>query len=209
MQHSMSLFACAILLMGCQTTGTSGVKTGAVSNAMPVVEQRPVAVGDTFVYRMADGTDLTSKVTAVTADRITSERSDGCSWESIRNAFAPNPSWKNCNGSSGSQTAQRQGGSMFPLNLNSVETWDFSGNNNNGNSWESTRNCRVMGEVSITVPAGTFDTYHVRCEDKWWTRDSYIRADGRSVRWSRTRKIGSADQNRSGDLVSYVPGAST
>ena len=70
------------------------------------------------------------------------------------------------------------------------------------------RVCKVEGEVSVSVPIGTFDTYHVRCEDRWWVREWFVRADGVPVQIARTRKNGPTDRNRLRKLVSYTPGDS-
>lgn len=198
-----SALATAIVLGACQTTPP--IQTAPAANPIPPVEARRAVVGDQFVYLTQSGTQTTTTTVAASANRASYKQDNGCSYSHIITGFGPNPEWSNCGGSSGNQTSKRTGGSIFPLAVGSSESWDYSGTNSKGNNWESTRNCTVPGAVSVTVPAGTFDTYHVRCEDKWWVRESYINADGIAVRWSRTIKSGSGDRNRSGELVSFTP----
>lgn len=192
------------LLAGCQTTGSS-VKSTPSSAELPPLETRRAVLGDTYVWINKNGEERTGMITAVDAQYSSGESSNGCKWRSKRNAFAPGAEWTNCSGSTGTQTSQRLGGSIFPMTVGSTESWDYSGTNNKGDSWESTRNCEVVGIAEVTVPAGTFDTYHVRCADKWWVREWFVRSDGISVQGSNTRKVGSADRNTSWQLVSYTP----
>ena len=186
----------------------ANVKTSPVSAPMPPVEHRRAVVGDAYVLERKDGSRFTVTIKNATADRVELETSSGCKATVRRDAFAPDLAWDNCSGSSGTQTSKRIGGSIFPLTLGSTETWEYSGTNTRGNSWESTRVCKVEGEVSVTVPAGTFDTYHVRCEDRWWVREWFVRADGVPVQIVRTRKNGPTDRNRLRKLVGFTPGDS-
>ena len=204
LRTSVSVSIGAILLAGCQTTGSSLQSTPSQAK-LPPLEQRRAVLGDTYSWLNKNGEQRTGKIVAVDANFVSGESSNGCKWKSKRDAFAPGVEWSNCGGSSGTQTSQRRGGSIFPMTVGSKETWDYSGTNTNGDSWESTRNCETVAIAEVTVPAGTFDTYHVRCEDKWWVREWFVRSDGISVQGSRTRKVGSADRNTSWQLVGYTP----
>ena len=205
----VSFALAASILAGCQTTGSSTAAVTPASVELPPVNARIPSVGDSAVWLMQDGNQLGSKVVSVNGNSVYVEREDGCSWSNIVGAFEPTGEWKNCESGSGSQTSKLTTGSIYPLQVGNKESWDFSGTNTSGDSWSSTRNCEVVGTASVTVPAGTFDTYRVVCEDKWWVRESYITAEGYSVKWSRTRKVGASDRNRSGELVSRSLAASS
>jgi len=196
--------AALLAVLGACTQGAN-LATAPAAAPLPEITERRAVMGDVYVWERTNGIRSETTITSVTAELITASISDGCTFVSKRNAFAPNPEWNNCGDSSGTQTSKRLGDSIFPLALGSTESWEYSGNNNQGNSWESTRNCKVAGAVSVTVPAGTFDTYHVRCEDRWWVREWFVRADGVTVQWARTRKTGSPDRNRVNKLVSLTP----
>ncbi|MEM9061025.1 MAG: hypothetical protein AAGD13_11245 [Pseudomonadota bacterium] len=165
--------------------------------------------GEQYVFLDKKGRERIGSITSVTDKFVegASKRADQdlfCEWKIKRNTFAPTSEWKNCGGSSGTQTSKRLGDSIFPLQVGSTESWEYSGTNSNGDSWSSTRNCEVLGTASLTVPAGTFDTYQVRCDDRWWIRDWFVRADGVTVVSTRTRKAGSQDRNTKRELVSYT-----
>ena len=184
----------------------ANIATQPTSAPMPPVEHRRAVVGDAYVLERKDGSRFTVTIKSVSTETVDLETSSGCKATLRRDAFAPDLAWTNCSGSSGTQTSKRVGASIFPLTLESTEAWDYSGTNTRGNSWASRRNCSVVGEVSVTVPAGTFDTYRVRCEDRWWVREWFVRADGVPVQIARTRKNGSDDRNRLRKLISYTPG---
>lgn len=205
-----SLTAIALLSLSvsaCNTT--SSVQTSVASAPIAPVEVRRAVVGDTFVYISQTGKERVTTIetvgeTIVTGNTIQAGADLACTWKYKRNTFAPDAEWNNC-GNSGTQTSKRLGGSIFPITVGSNESWEYSGTNNKGASWSSTRNCEAVGTVSITVPAGTFDTYHVKCEDRVWLREWFIRADGVTVQANRTRKTGAQDRNTSRKLVSFKP----
>lgn len=199
----LAIFA-TLLLSACQTTGSSLESKPSTAEMPPVAERRAV-MGDQWTWLNEKDEELSGNYTSIDADFAAGENSIGCSWKAKRNAFAPGVEWKNCRGSTGTQTSKRVGDSIFPLAVGKTETWEYSGTNNKGDSWESTRNCKVVGIANVTVPMGNYDTYHVRCEDKWWVREWFVRADGVSVQGSSTRKAGSADRNSSWRLISFTP----
>ena len=204
----LALAAAGLLAILAACMPGADIATSPVSAPMPPVEHRRAVVGDAYLLERKDGSRFTVTIKSVAADRVELETSSGCKATLRRDAFAPDLAWDNCSGSSGTQTSKRIGGSIFPLTLESTEAWEYSGSNTRGNSWESTRTCKVVGEVRVTVPAGTFDTYHVRCEDRWWVREWFVRADGVPVQIARTRKNGPVDRNRLRKLVSFTPGVS-
>lgn len=198
----------ALAAAACQTTGNT-VQTASASAEMPPVSSWRANIGDVLEYQNIKGNNFTSEYTSVTDNRVTGKTSGGCEFVFFKDNAAPGPEWKNCSGSSGTQTSKLKSGGLFPLAVGNRESWEYSGTNTKGNSWSSVRNCEVADTASVTVPAGTFDTYHVICEDKWWKREWFVNADGVSVISKRTRKAGAQDDNRFNQLVSFTPGAST
>lgn len=200
---AVTMVVVPVLLCGCEQDANVSSSPAAVS--MATLDSRRSVVGDRYVFERRDGSKTSSVVTGVTADFVTLEIDNGCIYTAKKNTFAPYAEWKNCGGSSGAQDSTRNGNSIFPMTIGSSESWNFIGTDNQGDGWENTRVCEVVGAVNMTVPAGSFDTYHVRCEDKWWVQEWFMNADGVAVQWARTTKAGSSDKNRSAKMVSFDP----
>ena len=62
---------------------------------------------------------------------------------------------------------------MFPLKVGNTESWDYEGGTGS-RTWSGTRHCEVKEAVRITVPAGSFDTWHVNCTERWWRNQFYF-----------------------------------
>ena len=173
---------------------------------MPSVDARRGDPGDRYVFLRQDGEEQSFEVISNEDGRIVTRTDDGCVWSRPVSAFGPNPDWKNCGGSSGQVTsAERLGGSIFPLAVGNTERWDYAVKSDTGAEWKGRRDCKVDAEVQITVPAGTFDTYHVRCEDKHWHWEWFVDGSGMTVQFAKTVKVGHDGANGFGQLVSYVP----
>lgn len=196
--------AAILLAVSAYQTGAK-LPTSPVTAAMPPVAERRGEVGDVFVWAGTSGTESSVRVVAQTATEITLQSEDGCIRRARRDGFAPFIEWRGCGGNSGRQTSERVSGGILPLTEGRTETWKFSGTNSDGDSWEGTQTCTVMGAVAATVPAGTFDTYHVRCENKWLVYEWFIRADGVTVQWARTAKTGSVGEDRVVRLARFIP----
>lgn len=198
----------AFLLMGCSTRPIP--ELAPASSVIPPIEVSRAVVGDEFHFINRDGRKGIAKTVAVTGTHVTTHTTSKgsktpCVWKVKRNALAPWVEWKNC-GSSGSNTSKRIGSSAFPLAVGSTESWDYSGTSNTGSNWSSTRDCAVETAVKVNVPAGSFDALHIVCEDKWWVRESFVRADGVLLQFLRTRKSGPQDDNMFQRLEKFVPG---
>ena len=199
-------FFAVVSLSACQTTSSNLESTPSSAELPPLEASRAVA-GDRWTAVDGKGAQNSGTVLTVDAQYISRESSDGCKWKLKINSFAPDVAWTDCNGSSGTQTSKRTGDSIFPLQVGKTESWEVSGTDTNGASWKSTRNCKVIGIANVTVPAGNFDTYHVRCEDRFRVREWFLRSDGVTVQFSSIRKTGAADRNFSWKLVSFTPAA--
>lgn len=146
------------------------VKTAPSSAELPPAEAQRFDVGDSWTY-VVNGKPETSRITAVDGDLYSGvNEANGCEYQFIHAAYAPGPSWKNCSGSSGTQQITRTG-SIFPMTVGATESWKVSGRNTKGDTWDTTRFCEVKGTARVTVPAGSFDTYYVMCQDDWRVRE--------------------------------------
>lgn len=177
----------------------------ALSELAPMVERLPV-VGDTIVWDR-NGTQVTRVVTSFDGKMQTIESSDGCAYTS-GTGYAPSVSWSNCDPwSDGTQTVEPSG-EIFPLAVGNTMSFKASGKNVDGDTWDTVRECSVKGTVNITVPAGTFDTYHVSCVDEWNVRDFYVAPElGQTVLYRQLRK--SRNETILQKLISFEPGTNT
>lgn len=191
---SMIQCAGAVLLLALAACQTTQVETAPVSQTMEPMEYRQLVEGEVFQWQQADGDIRETEVLAVSDGMATLRDSDGCTWTQRTGGFPPSTEWSNCQDSSGSHDLTREG-NIFPLTVGATETWRFTGRNNRGDTWEGERVCNVTEAVQVTVPAGTFDTYHVVCNDPWRVREWYIASETqRPVLYKRQHKQRAADR---------------
>lgn len=198
--NGFMLAAGAIVLAACAPE----VKTEAVKAEMTPMEQRLPVVGDTKVWKEGDG-EYNVVVTSFNGGVATVESSKGCTY-SQEAGFAPSQTWSNCTPFDDGKQSNTKTGSIYPLAVGNTESYAVAGSNVKGDDWKTTRNCSVKGTARVTVPAGTFDTYHVNCKDEWTSRDFYMSPElGTSVLF---RRVGSdASRNTLLEMVSFTPGA--
>ena len=194
--------AVSIIVSGCQTTSVQQVAVKAdLPPALPPVYE----VGKRTVWRMKDGSEITYEVTGIEDTTITGRGSDGCIYSFIKDGFGPSLRWENCSGSTGTQRPSRSG-NMYPLQVGNTESWKYTGKNTKGDSWSGMRECEVKGTAHVTVPAGSFDTYHVVCEEKGSRREwHYSPTLRRTVTSIRTPIAGSNAKPRHMELVRIIP----
>ena len=203
------------IFMGVMATGIAAVlaacapevKTEAVSGALEPMEAKRFEAGDRWVY-LVNGKEEVETITAVDGDLYSGANlTTGCEYTFFHAAFGPAKTFTNCNGSSGTQEVERSG-SIFPLTVGASESWDVSGRNTKGDTWDTTRSCEVEGTARVTVPAGTFDTYHVVCNDTWRVRERWVAPElGFSVIRRDAHKERGEVKTR--ELVSFTPAASS
>ena len=193
----------AILVAGCQSSVVDEQPVAAASLA-PFAEPTS-RVGDVCRYVNESGEQLEDEVTAIEGDVVTWRDSRGCTYASP-GYFSPSAWWKDCaDYSNGTQQAQRQG-NIFPLEVGSSESWEFSGSDASG-SWSSTRNCEVDSITRVSVPAGSFDAYKVVCNDQWRERTWYVSPEaGTTVLYTNRKKRGGVTTRS--ELVAWMPAAS-
>ena len=95
---------------------------------------------------------------------------------------------------------------MYPLQVGNTESWKYTGKNTKGDSWSGMRECEVKGTAHVTVPAGSFDTYHVVCEERDSRREwHYSPTLRRTVTSIRTPMAGSSAKPHHLELVRIIP----
>lgn len=139
----------------------------AVSSAVnPAIAMEEPAQGDHWIYEVRDEilgtvkTTRTNTLTEVTAKDV-----------SMRASFAGNPnvanvvvdrSWNIISRGGWKYTPNDGSGVVLPLTVG--KTWHFRSNDvntTNGASWTRTGTSKVVGQESVTTPAGTFDTFKI------------------------------------------------
>lgn len=196
----------AFALLALSACVTTKVETQPVSSALAPMEQPGKNVGAVWKYQQG-GEIKDSILVAMTETEDTWRESDGCEYTQLGNGFAPSSRWTGCGTSDGTQQVTVDG-SIWPLQVSAEVSYDFSGRNKFGDSWKGTRNCVVKEEVRVTVPAGTFDTFHVVCNDPWRSRDWYVSPElGTTVLYVQRHK--QRNEVQRSELVSWDPGVAS
>lgn len=178
------------------------IETQPVSAALEPMPERAPVVGDTTVWAEGDG-QITRTVAQVSAGQALVEDSAGCSFTSA--GFAPSTTWKNCDPFTDGSQSYTVEGDLFPLQVGNTASYAVKGSNVDGGDWETVRTCSVKGTAQVTVPAGTFDTYHVTCNDQFTTRDFYVAPEiQQTVLFRRLRQR--QNETTVQKLVSFTPG---
>ena len=141
---------------------------------LPPGEWRTFKVGDKWVWRNQDGREYTREIVALEGNVATIATEGGkCRVKARLDGYARSLAWENCSwGAWGRQSVSRNG-NMWPLKVGNTETWDYEGGTGS-RTWSGTRSCEVKEAVKITVPAGSFDTWHVLCTERWWRNQFYF-----------------------------------
>jgi hypothetical protein len=142
--------------------------TQPVSRPLEPMAEPARYVGAVAEY-LRNGTPFEQTRVALTDTEETWRTSYGCEWSRHVSGFAPPSSWKSCDGSDGTQEVTVNG-SIWPLQIGSKVSYDMSRKHDYIGTWTaSTRTCEVKEETRVTVPAGTYDTFHVVCNEPWST----------------------------------------
>ena len=202
----------ALLLGACQSaTPTPASLTPAPSAATLAPGQPPVLQpGATFVFRQGDGDEVTSRVVAVAGEDVTWEADNGWTWTG-QAFFWPVARWQS-EGAGGSQEISGDPGALFPLAVGERVAYRVEGRSQDEQAgWSLQGRCEVAAAEQITVPAGTFETYKVVCEQgedlsdpyrtrTWW----YAPAIGHYVAQLHRTRTGGIDEFE--QLVRYGAG---
>ena len=206
---TVGVVLCVFGLAGCALPPAA--QTAPVQSQMQPLESRRHVTGD--VHEFVDDEGRRGASTArVLEDGLvrvstTLEGFDKpCVTRVYANTFAPPLEFRNCGTSSGTYTTKRIGDSIFPLSEGRSEAWRYSVSANTGYAADGTRSCEVKTTVNITVPAGTFDAYHVVCDDNLFLHEWYLDQRGVLLQFTRTNKRGALDSRIDRKLVSFTPG---
>ena len=211
--------AVALALAGCKTEGgpeapakavwtpAAKVATAPAKAELPPGIRRPLAVGDKSVWKQ-DGKELSWKTAKLDGSIAEVHGSNGCKVVIDLSTFSPALSWRNCSGSAGSQKMEKRSGGLFPLAVGNTESVRFSGRNEKGNTWSGMRSCKVAGTANVTVPAGTFDTYHVVCRENSARYDYWFSPElGSTVISSKAPLPGKKSSRYHRELIRLEPAA--
>ena len=149
-----------------------------------------INVGDKR-YSLKDGeTEVVTTAVAVNDDGVKFSSSLGCEWTEIGWGFAPSTQWSNCSPwKDGTQKITATRGDLWPLKVGNEVSYDLTGTDTGGDSWKTTRNCKVEKQARITTVSGEYDTFKVVCRDEWTNRTWYMSPDAKTdVEFVRTRK---------------------
>jgi hypothetical protein len=179
------------------------VETETVTSELAPLEWRTPVVGDTAIWQVGDE-QRTHKVVAGENGVMSGASSDGCTWAS-KYDFSPALEYANCNGYTGTQVISGEG-SLFPMQVGATARWEIKGTNTTNGAYDNFRECTVKGTARVTVPAGTFDTYHVNCQERWRVRDFYVSPELQHSVIARNHHKG-RNETEIRELVSFTPGA--
>ncbi|EKV30374.1 hypothetical protein C882_4333 [Caenispirillum salinarum AK4] len=190
------------LLTACNTTGVEEQPVAATE--VPAAEYTAPVEGHTVSRTRGSVEDaVVVTVTEVTPETFAWRVDNSCHGRSLTDAayFAPNLEWNDCgDGAWASGTGEITGssGSLWPLSVGKTASWDYVHTNSRGDADRNTRRCEVEDTARVTVPAGTFDTFKVVCNDRWRTRTFYYAPEVnnvvREVHWHKRRNAVVRDQ---------------
>jgi hypothetical protein len=157
--------ALALALAGC----AGGPDTKPVTAELPPGELGVYPAGTKWQGIELGGDSVATTLVATDGNVLQFESSSGCKWSENAGVFTPSLSWKDCEGTSGTQTIVSTEGNIWPLKVGNTQSWTLTGKDSSGDTWSTTRNCAVKSTERVTVPAGSFDAYRVECGDTWST----------------------------------------
>lgn len=180
------------------------VETQPASAELAPMEWRTPLVGDTTVWQVRGGGQQTHQAVSVENGVVSGGSSTGCTWKSTYD-FSPALEYANCNGWTGKQVLSGEG-SLFPMQIGATARWEIDGTNTKNGPYDNFRECTVKGTARVTVPAGTFDTYHVNCQERWRVRDYYVSPE---LQHSVLTRNHHKDRNETEirELISFTPGS--
>jgi hypothetical protein len=160
-------------------------------------------VGSAWRY-LENGQERVSVVVSRAPRHSTWISSTGCHWTQSIGGFAPPLRWTDaCDGKGGRREVTAEG-DLYPLQIGSAASFRAKGRRASGKPWREHRNCAVVDQQRIIVPAGGFDTFHVVCDGSNRVRHWHIAPEiGVPVLyWDQHKKNG---QTRRLELLEWAP----
>jgi len=172
-----------------------------LSERMPVVAAPALRPGDSFVFRFPNGAEQTETVTAVSGDRVSWRIPSGATWTTVTGTMFDTSQWSgSASYGDGRQQFSGNYADLFPLRVGNDARYVARGNSSKQrDGWARSWTCTVPSEESVTVVAGTFETYRVMCYRRGQLR-TYFYAP--AVNMYVLRVVTGADPGRK-ELVSY------
>lgn len=186
--RAAAIVFCAAFVAACASGPKSVAPTASTLAPMPKPATEPIGE---VVQTLANGQPESRTFTGLAGNVGSYERSDGCSWTEEVWSFAPAMTYAGCGGSDGSQTVSATIGEIWPLRVGNSVSYEYTGRNERGDDWSSTRTCSVAETATIEAAGGSYDTYKVVCNDSFDRRTYFIAPSiGRTVYFERIRKRG-------------------
>ena len=164
---------------------------GEIGSAIPVLNMDERKVGWEWHFVDEDGNPGFMKKTADTATTASYWRSDGCTWTRMKSGFAPALEWENCP-SSGTSAYELYGDPIWPLKVGNKFGYKGSGaSKSKKKAKKFNRKCEVLSQQRLKTVLGEFDSYKVRCKDRWITRYWWLSPEvGTAVLYRQKNFIG-------------------
>jgi len=175
--HMLLVVAMLTVIGACAGTPDRAPQVAQASSteiSLAPIPERKNHVGDKWFYRDIEGEEQSMEIVAISEGMYTIRTTEPCTFSTLL-SFAPASSWEGagCGTSAGQQQVTRKG-TIWPMKIGSSVVYDFVGRNVEGKTWSGTRSCTVTEQARVTVPAGTFDTFHVVCNGPWRVRHFYM-----------------------------------
>ena len=202
----LAALAALPLLAACTA---STIETAAPGAPLPNVELARYQPGNVKVWENADGsrfTETAMRLSPAGEIEFVSTKKPGCRGTAPVIPLTPNTLAVDCGDTPGTlvQSSTTSGG-LEPLREGATQSWRVTASWNGSPEQTFTKTCTVVGEARVTVPAGTFDTWEIRCRtrssDFTWHYAPSIGA-GVSYDYYGHRSGGRRNQR----LVSFAPG---
>ncbi len=179
-----------------------------VSAALAPMPKPTPQIGSIRTWKDSYGKKYSETIAGVDKTTANYKTSYGCTATRAHHEFlAQYLEWKNCGRrrSNGRGSITNLEGRIWPLALGNKWKYDYEGSTESGRSWSGRTSCEVKGQVRVSVPAGSFDTYRVVCETTNVRREYYISPVIKiTVLMQWEHKVKLRDGYR--ELVSYEPG---
>jgi hypothetical protein len=208
----MLIAGIAAVLAGCQGTGSPTPDGLHAEPAAPLAAAAPPELqpGASFVFRQSSGEEVGFRVVGVEGDDVTWQSDNGWTWTG-KAFFWPVERWQRA-GSGGWQEVRGDPEALFPLAVGERAAYRYAGRSvDEPAGWSGAGRCTVAETERVTVPAGTFDTFKIVCEQgedlddpyrirTWW----YAPAVGHHVATLHRTRDGRIDNLE--QLVRYQTG---
>jgi hypothetical protein len=203
--------AVAALTAGLLAACEAPIETQPASATLAPMPKPPDPKAGDIVVGERNGERTTIEVVSLDGSVMTATDSRGCTYKRDLqySMFSPAIAWNaNCSSSAGQVEIHSMKGEIWPLQVG--KTWSYDADGQTSSQWTSDMTCSVKDTAFISVPAGSFDTYHVACSTKWYTKDFYVAPEAEIAVLVQQRPRGNSNaSNYTWKLVEKNPGAAS